>query len=60
MNKEKMLCMVLLDLCAFACTQAKEAQRKEVRENYEDAFKLAKKFDLPDIQTYEILMEGVA
>ncbi|MFC2160046.1 hypothetical protein ACFLRW_01110 [Acidobacteriota bacterium] len=60
MNMEKILCMVLLDLCAFACTQAKETQRKEVRKNYEEAFRLAEKLDLPDIQTYEVLMQGIA
>ena len=54
-----MLCMVLLDLCAFACTQAQDEQKREARENYETAYRMAKKLNLPDILTYKQLIEGL-
>jgi hypothetical protein len=58
MKREKMLCMILLDLCAFACSLAPEAKKQEMRDDYEDAYRMAIKYGLPDLQSYEDLVKS--
>ena len=58
MEKHKMLSLVLLDLCTFAVTQAPEKSRKEAMENYEDAYRMAEKLALPEVQIYKDFMEN--
>ena len=60
MQNEKMMCKALLDLCAFAYIQSPIDTRDEARKEYEEAYFLAKKSGLKDIQTFEDLMEYVS
>jgi hypothetical protein len=57
MKNEKMMCKVLLDLCAFACTQ--DPGDRKARDDYEEAYRLAQNYDLPDLKTYRDYMETV-
>lgn len=57
MKNEKTLCKVLLDLSAFAFDQ--NPSDKTAREDYEEAFRLARKYDLQDLDSYSELMGGI-
>lgn len=50
------MCKVLLDLCAFACSQ--NPRNKEALADYEEAYRLAQNFDLPDLKIYRDYMES--
>ena len=52
-----MMCKVLLDLCAFAYSESTPESRDEAIEDYKEAYFMAQKYDLRDIQYYEDLME---
>jgi len=56
MKNEKTMCKVLLDLCAFACSQ--NPRNKEALADYEEAYRLAQNFDLPDLKIYRDYMES--
>ena len=49
MNRDKMMALVLLDACAFACAQD---SRKETRREFEMACEFAERLSLPEVKTY--------
>jgi hypothetical protein len=59
MENEKMMCKVLLDLCAFAYSQSTPDSRSEAIKSYKEAYFMAQKYGLQDIQSFEDLMEQV-
>ena len=57
MDKHKMLSLVLMDLCAFAYTQAPENSRAEALVGCEDAFRMAESLALPELQIYRDFLD---
>lgn len=54
-----MLSMLLLDLCAFNVTQMPPAARKKAMKSYREAYRLAERMSLPDLESYDNLMENI-
>ncbi len=57
MDRKKLQSLLLLDLCAFAASLHHPWSREEAMEEYEQAYSLAQKYDLPEVQTYRHFME---
>lgn len=57
MEKEKLKKMLLLDLCAFTASLFAPGTREEVLEDYNLAYSLAEKQDLPNRKAYKDLLE---
>lgn len=57
MERHKLRSFLLLDLCAFAATLYDGESREELLKEYELAYNIAKKYDLPEIHTYKEFME---
>ena len=59
MEHEKMMCKVLLDLCAFAYSQSTPESRNEAIRSYKEAYFMAQKYGFQDMTYFEDLMEFV-
>lgn len=57
MEREKLQSLLLLDLCAFAASLFDPWSREEAMEEYEQAYILAEKYALPELNTYRDFME---
>jgi hypothetical protein len=57
MEKDKLKKMLLLDLCAFTASLLSPGAREEVLEDYNLAYNLAEKQDLPNRKAYKDLLE---
>lgn len=57
MEKDKWKSLLLLDLCAFTASLVAPGAREEVLEDYNLAYKLAKRQDLPSRKAYKDLLE---
>ncbi len=57
MDREKLQSLLLLDLCAFAASLFDPWSHEETMEEYEQAYSLAEKYALPEIQTYRDFMD---
>lgn len=57
MERNKLQSLLLLDLCAFAVTLYDGQSRKELMKEYELAYDIAKKYDLPQLHTYKEFIE---
>lgn len=47
----------MLDLCAFAATLYDGESRKELLKEYELAYNIAKKYNLPELHAYKDFIE---
>jgi hypothetical protein len=57
MDREKLQSLLLLDLCAFAASLFGPWSHEEAIAEYEQAYNLAEKHDLPELHTYRDFME---
>jgi pyruvate/2-oxoacid:ferredoxin oxidoreductase alpha subunit len=57
MDREKLQSLLLLDLCAFAASLFDPWSHEEAMEEYERAYNLAEKYNLPELHTYKDFME---
>jgi hypothetical protein len=57
MDREKLQSLLLLDLCAFAASLFDPWSHEEAMADYEQAYSLAEKHDLPELHTYRDFME---
>lgn len=56
MNREKTLALVLLDLCAFACSQDSQ---ESTRNEFEAACRLAEKHSLSEVKIYKAYVSSL-
>ena len=57
MEKDKLKKLLLLDLCAFTASLFAPGAREEVLEDYQLAYNLAEKQNLPHRKAYKDLLE---